>query len=246
MEFKKTITNNYSNKIVEIVTSIGGFTGIFIAVFWITGRFYALGYFESLNIPLYLVTFSIWEYAEVSWYIWIGIIFGTTIAACVMLIILNYIFHIAHPIIAKILSILDKIFNKSDGKYIYNYSPLFKFALKIIRYCFLGLSCLCLIISILVLTYHVGKLSGRNYVAEANIQVEFISKHYLDISSPSIMSSSITIEPSYLYKGFKLLTYNEGRYFLFKDIDSVSLKPCAVYMVENTNVLQIKLTSLHQ
>ena len=55
-------------RIREIVGIIAGAGSAFVALFWLAGRFYASGYFNAMGIPSFQVSFSIWEYAEVSWF----------------------------------------------------------------------------------------------------------------------------------------------------------------------------------
>ena len=52
-------------KIKDFVVTLGAASGILAGVLWMGGRFYAYGYFERMNIPIYFLNFSSAEYAEV-------------------------------------------------------------------------------------------------------------------------------------------------------------------------------------
>ena len=54
--------------IQKAITIFGGLTGLIIAILWQGGRYYTTGYFHAMNIPLYQINYSVWEYAEASWF----------------------------------------------------------------------------------------------------------------------------------------------------------------------------------
>jgi hypothetical protein len=87
-----------------------------------------------------------------------------------------------------------------------------------------------------------GKL-GRENVLHPETQVDITSKFELNLGIPDIISSSGK-EIVYQYNGLKLLTVNERRYFLFREVDSITSRPKAVYIIDCDKVSQIKLTDL--
>jgi hypothetical protein len=59
-------SSSWSDIVKDASTILGGAAIVFAALLWYLGRKYGHGYFESMNIPLFQLTFSIWEYGEVS------------------------------------------------------------------------------------------------------------------------------------------------------------------------------------
>ena len=54
--------------IQEALTLFGGLTGLIVAILWQGGRFYITGYYKAMNISPFQISYSIWEYAEFSWF----------------------------------------------------------------------------------------------------------------------------------------------------------------------------------
>lgn len=65
----------------DLVAIVGGVTAIVAALLWILGRQYVRGYFTAVNIPVFQVNLTLWDYAEAAWLfliMWI-LLFGASI-----------------------------------------------------------------------------------------------------------------------------------------------------------------------
>lgn len=227
-------------RIREIVGTIAGAGSAFVALFWLAGRYYAAGYFSAMGIPSFQVSFSVWEYAEVAWFplalYSIFIVAIGSFAASGLLIFFN-------PWLEKLSGWLNKKFQPhvtTDSNKIISYINRLFYVTSLA--CVLGLIA-CFVYLSLNFVYSSGSSAGRLEVLEYSRQVEIVS------DKPQALGISINPSPDinnqnaafFVYQGFRLLTYNDGKYYLFKSIDPVTCKPGEVYVVDSKQTIQVNI-----
>jgi hypothetical protein len=216
--------------IQEAVSILGGITGIIVAILWIAGRFYAAGYYSAMNIPSFQVNFSIWEYAEVSW---LKLIFFFLRKIYPLLVSVAAIFFFV-PLFASVLQRIFptlKVFDlvrslalqikraPSSMSYMLVFSIIVYFSY--------------LLLLALVDINRTGQVEGKNVVFTSSYTVEVYSSFFLPLGTPNVMSNT---DPTLLrYEGLRLLTFNNGKYYLFRDIDPVTCKPSQVFIIPESS-----------
>ena len=88
-----------------------------------------------------------------------------------------------------------------------------------------------------------GRTAGRLEVLEYSKQIEIVSDRPQALgvsinSSPTIDNQNSAL---FVYQGFRLLTYNDGKYYLFKSIDPITCKPTKVYVVDSKQYIQVNI-----
>jgi hypothetical protein len=73
--------------------------------------------------------------------------------------------------------------------------------------------------------------------------LELVSSSPMALDNAIIVTSQVADQQIqyYDYKGFHLLTFNEGRYYFFKDIDPITCKPSQVYVIDADRSIQVRL-----
>jgi hypothetical protein len=222
-----TISNQLS--IQEAITVLGGITGIIVAILWLGGRFYADGYFSAMNIPSYQINFSIWEYAETSWMRLIFYFLEKIYAPLVLLATIFLAIFLSTAILQHIfpkLKIVDALKNLESeiNKLRKSYRPIFVFSLSSYFIYLMLLAFLDINAS--------GYAVGRSSVLTKSYSIEVYSKSTLPLGAghvvPNVPSTLIK------YHGLHLLTYNNGKYYLFRDIDPITCKPIQVFIVADS------------
>lgn len=212
-----------------VITVLGGLTGIIVAVLWVAGRFYAAGYFGAMNIPAFQIDFSVWEYAEVSWLrlifyflkrlspivIFLAIVPLTTI-------ILVFILQRMFPRL-KFVDAANKLMLRMDGvrstlSYPLTLTIIVMFAYVLLQ-TFLDIN-------------QTGQSDGKRVVFSGSYGAQVYSKDYLPIGIPKVTSNMTSSLME--YDGLRLLTFNNGKYYLFRDVDPVTCKPSRVYVVTDS------------
>lgn len=228
------------NSLKDTVAVLGGLVGFSVAVLWITGRAFAAGYFEAMNIPSYHVSFSVWEYSEKAWLVLVGM----CVLILVSVTIFDFVFLIFGALFAKIGSALKAIYDKT---------PLSKIQIplrdKINKKMIFGLkmSILALYLLFAIDVYlrianQTGYSQGNSAVFNRSMQVELVSETPLNLGSPQLISSQGQ-PTAFVYEDFRLLTHNNGKYYLFKEIDPATCKPAEVFIVDDSRLIQTNLKS---
>lgn len=218
----------------ELIGLIGACVGIFAALLYLAGRSYASGYFGAMNIPEYMVNFSLQEYGSVVWFplfiyptlvmIVSGLLWGT------IYIIRDWISPWFQHLIEKIIRIIKKISPKIRlpriGRQARWMFAVFEGGI------FLGII-IVFILFTLTFVQEIGAQNGKNLVLEGAAQTELMSLTPLTLDKTSIVVTQTVVQDSqyYDYKGFRLLTLNGSMYYFFTDIDPVSCKPREVYKI---------------
>lgn len=226
----------------EVIGLISAGAGIFGVLLYLAGRSFASGYFAAMNIPNYQVSFSLWEYGEVAW-------FPMIIYPTLMLGASGLLWTVIYGLRDFVMRWLSRI------------TEWLKRTVKVTRPGWLKpefsrqtrqwfvVTLLALLVFIFMLAVENtlkfvekwGSLSGQTYVVEKAAQVELISAIPLaldDNNLAAIQSSGLNY---YIYQGLHLLTFNNDKYYLFKEIDPVTCMPLKVYVVNAEQNLQINL-----
>ncbi|MGD8457354.1 MAG: hypothetical protein PVF83_13315 [Anaerolineales bacterium] len=230
-ETQSTNKQDFYKRAVEIIVLIGGLSGFFVALLWVFGRAYARGYFEAMNIPTYYVSFSTWEYAEVGWP---SLIYPVSI--------LLFSFCCINKIITSMI--------KNMKGAAYKFRLIYNFVIS-----FLGRAGIILLVFIIssfaafeLLKYasSIGNRVGYQNVMNGGVQIDLLSKTPLNLDTPSSDLEEISEELSqyYVYTKYRLLNYNSGKYFLFKDIDTTTCKPKKVFVVYEEQLVQVNIYSV--
>lgn len=221
----------------EILTILGGVAGIVIAILWVAGRFYAAGYFEAMNIPAFQINFSIWEYAELSW---LKLIFFFLKKIYLPLVILAGISLV--PLIAYFIQAIFpklRIFDTveiivSQIRRLAGLGYVLAFSISIYFSYLLLLS--------FVDINNAGQVEGKEVVLTSSYAVEVFSRDLLPIGAWKVVSN--TTPTLKQYSGLRLLMFNNGKYYLFRDLDPVTCKPAQVFIIPDTPDIHLALSSI--
>ncbi|MCL4270663.1 MAG: hypothetical protein KJZ72_14010, partial [Anaerolineales bacterium] len=71
--------------------------------------------------------------------------------------------------------------------------------------------------------------------------IEIISPIPLPLDDNNVSPVPSSGQEYYVYEGLHLLTVNEKKYFVFRDVDPITKKPLKVYVIEGNQSLQINL-----
>ena len=75
-----------------------------------------------------------------------------------------------------------------------------------------------------------GQAIGRDAVLTKSYSIEIYSKEILPLGQVVSTTSSSLFQ----YSGLRLLTYNNGKYYLFRDVDPVTCKPSLVFIINDS------------
>ena len=225
--------------IQEAITVLGGLTGIIVAIFWIAGRFYAAGYYGAMNIPSYQINFSIWEYAELSWlrliFYFLRRLYPLLMLVAtvpVTLLFSSFILQRLFPKL-KLVTAFKTIVAQIEGiRTSITYILIFSIA-AYFSY---------ILIETLTDIRKSGEKDGNAIVFSNSYAVQVYSKDYLPLGSPMVVTNTT---PALLeYDGLQLLTFNNGKYYLFRKIDPTTCKPEHVFIVTDSPDIVIVLSAL--
>jgi len=239
-------------------------TGIFSVLLYIAGRSFAAGYFAAMNIPSYQVSFSIWEYGEVGW-------LPMVLYPLIMFAAAGLSWGILHFLLAWLSTLFVRLMNWLKQRnispkfklpaWIANTINWIRKILKSIwsaikppplslyakiAFVFPVLSFIALLILLfagytLEYIYNIGRDNGRKMVLENSPQIELISSSIIPLESTNTIAPQLTKDGIYIYQGFHLLTSNNGKYYLFNEIDKETCKPTKVYIIDSGQNIQVNL-----
>jgi hypothetical protein len=214
--------------IQESISILGGMTGIIVAILWLAGRFYMAGYFSAMNIPAFQINFSVWEYTEAAWsrvilYFLINIFVPSILASSVALASIVAILALQQifPRL-KLVELLDGVTVQAQ-----NLPRRFKSILAFVLIIYL----IYILLDLSTNLNASGQEQGRVTVLTRSYAVEVFSKEYLPLGAPAIMSNTT---PTLMhYRGLRLLTFNNGKYYLFRDVDPITCRPAQVFIISD-------------
>lgn len=232
---EKTAAKGFS--IQTAVTILGGITGVVVAILWVAGRFYATAYFNAMNIPSFQITYSIWEYAESSWLLLIIFFLGkvyqpvlliTSIFLALILLILALQRMFPRLQIERAIQIINK-----------QIQTLWQ-SIQYVFILLLGFYFLYLLLLTFAEIAHAGWIDGSQIVMQRSRAVEVFSKDFLPLGQGQVVpdTSPVVIQ----YDGLRLLTFNNDKYYLFRDIDPITCKPAQVFVINNSPNIHVVLS----
>lgn len=227
-------------RIREIAGIIAGTGGVFVVLFWLAGRYYAAGYFSAMGIRSFQVSFSVWEYAEASWF---PLVIYSIVTVAVGSFATGVILAIFNPLLARLVDwlrerIQRRVTKKSDFIRSHTNRMFYVAYLAVV----VGSITFVVFLS-LSFVYSWGRTAGRLAVLELSNEIEIVSDRpqALGVSVNSSFVVDNQDRALFVYGGFRLLTYNDGKYYLFKDIDPLTCKPKEVYVVDDKQYLQVNI-----
>jgi hypothetical protein len=235
----KEQTTTKGMSLQDAVTILGGITGIVVAILWIAGRVYMAGYFGAMNIPAFQINFSIWEYAEAAWSrivlyflskIFIPVILTTSATLISLLVILAM--QRLFPKL-KLVDLLEGITMQAK-----NLPGRFKYVLAFV----LTLYFIYILLDISKDMSSAGEYQGRETVLSKSYAVEIYSRGYLPLGSPDVMPNTTPVLLH--YSGLRLLTFNNGKYYLFRKIDTATCKPSQVFIISDNPDIHIAISTI--
>lgn len=226
----------------ELAVLLATMTSIFVALLYLAGRSFASGYFAAMNIPEYQVSFSLWEYGAVAWLPMITYPILMLGAASLFWGIVYMLRDWLSPTLMHFINWLRRFMKFM--RLTWSFPSISEqtrrwFALAAISV--LGLFFIFVVVNTLRFVEGLGQLNGQNIVLEKAAQVELVFKSPMDLDDNNLLSVQSNGRDYYIYKGFHLLTVNNGRYYLFSELDPITCKPTKVYVIEAGLTLQINL-----
>jgi hypothetical protein len=86
----------------------------------------------------------------------------------------------------------------------------------------------------------IGASAGTRAVDNAQVVSRIITTMPLDIPNMSIITDNNGTQ-YYSYTGLRLLTFNNGKYYIFSDIDTKICKPYKVYVIDENIVIKVEI-----
>ncbi len=241
-EAKSKTSNNWREWIRDIALTMSALTGILLAFLVFFGRIYADAYFGALNIPGDQVNFPIVDYAAVGWEPPLFVIFFVSVTLIYFgIFLLPYELFLARDILKIIKWVKNRFVSREKLE-----QPLPFISTRLLL---LGLAGLVLaIVPFVALPYLSKNISEVRSQTAAREQLNRSMK--MDILSEKPLWSDLTPASCtatfsgscLMYQDLYLLTYNNGHYFLFREVGS-DCKPKQVYVVKDENLLGIKMNA---
>lgn len=247
------------DSIRELIGVITAGTGIFAVLLYLAGRSFASGYFSAMNIPSFQVNFSLWEYGEVGWtpllVYPLGIFAASGLFWGIIYVLRDWLTPLIKQMIKWIIQLLlwfKKLITQFITKYVkirlslptIKFSPISREAR--ISFRILGASFyLFILLTFISVTLNFvtqwGKNNGEFFILNNSPQVELVSSNPIPLDDANIISPQAGTDGLYIYQGFHLLTFNNGKHYLFKEIDWATCKPTKVYIVNANENIQVNL-----
>jgi hypothetical protein len=224
----------------DLIGLIGAGAGISTALLYLAGRSYASGYFQAMNIPSYQVSFSMWEYGEVAWLPLILYPIWMIVTTGLLMGVFGWIIDIFSPLFKRLLIWLkNKI--KLPSMDLPEISRETKFWFSVAKHAMFLILLLGLVVFTLNFVRMFGQFNGRLHITALSVPVEISSSTPLPLDANNLSPITSSGQDFFIYKDLYLLTMNEGKYFLFKEIDQETCKPIKVYVIEGNKTLQVNL-----
>lgn len=231
--------------IVEIITSITAVIALLGIAFWLAGKSYTDGYLAALNIPINHVSFPADDYQRLGWYALLTKVLDYLIPrARIVLWVLPIMY-----LVGLVLNALDEaqrtkiieVFNRI--KEVFSVPVIFR---TVFRWMILFVIVIFVLIAVLLQLEEVAKLgeaTGKDFMLKNTQVIELVSRAPLELGIAELTTSPSDNKESsiYVYKGFRLLTYSEGKYYLFKELDPNTCKPNEVYIIDEQELIQVKV-----
>lgn len=228
-------------KFLELVTAITALTGVFLALLWFFGQNFVAGYFDSLGIESYQVSFSVWEYAGTAWYFPVLVAFLLIMflelasnAAKLLLLLLKLGGEALGFLLARIKVNLPRK-RRTQTRRKTKQGQARKRSVSPSWYFFMAIFSVLVIVLIASYSAQWGRYTGQSYLQDGARHITFVSRDQLGLP----LEPEIIGKETYIYAGFRLLTYNNGKYFLFYEINPSDCRPREVYIVPETILVEV-------
>ena len=234
-ETNKGHSSGFFSNIQSIIPLVTACIGIFVGLAYLTGKIYSNGYFYSMNIPGYVINYTIQDYSVLSW------IYILTVPS--VLYFLGGFFGIVINLIIKLFNKLlfsSKI--KNNNKIDNFINRFIKDNLDFLWIMFFSFYAL-IFVYIIYFTLNFTSISsiknGKNEVLENSMIITMTSQSPISLLDQSNSAEwLLNGDKQYVYSGFRLLTINNGKYYLFKDIDPDTCRPKQVFVVNDSPDIQ--------
>lgn len=275
---------NWREDVKDSVTVLAGASAVIVVLVWFFGLGFSNGYFESMNIPLFQLSFTLWDYGGVSVVylllscVYVLLFVGTLLLRRRGVLLLQDAYTSSPKVIRALLNIsvfvvlvvvfFGTFYESMDPKYLCGlmiYGTLVVIASKgksdeqllkemiyngeVRQYTFKSLMqwasfafvFVMLLLLLRLVIQDVGSAAGRRMVTERAPQVRLI------VSRPVIASHDVVVtgssgESLYTYENLRLLTYNNGKYFLYSTVGE-DCKPEQVYIIREESIMSTEYMS---
>jgi hypothetical protein len=218
-------------EVVGVISSLGGLVG---ALLWIAGRYYTAAYFEAMNIPFSQINYSVWEYAGVAgpklFYIVLAkSYFPLSILATALGIVLLITFTLQR--LLPQLRLLDamRALPLALARLPRNIRNLIVIALILYLVYFL--------MQATIEFSDSGLQEGKQTVLTRSYAVEVYSTTGIPLGMTQTPRRNE--DGLYHYPDLWLLTHNNGKYYLFREIDRETCRPEQVFVVPDTEAIYV-------
>ena len=198
-----------------------------------------------MNIPEYMISFTLQEYGVIAWMPILVYPIATMIIGGLIWGIFSFILDLIDSVSKRLVEWIRKIIDKvSMDIKLPKFSLLTKQMFSLAGKGFLVLFIVIYILITMDLVSKIGTVLGRTTLLNESHPVEIISPILLPlVNSEQIITqtTSLTNQKS-SYKDFRLLIFNNGKYFLFKELDPLTCKPLQVFILEKDQIEQIILS----
>jgi hypothetical protein len=223
----------------DVVGAIVSLSAIATAVFYVIGRYFAVGYFKEMNIPLYQLKFSIWEYGEVAWYPIAEYLIGVLAYAALAAVLFGLVVTLVRKLVLRRSTDRPRERSRQPG--------LIHKTLESARdSMFFGSMAALLFVIVLVIAFAGHRAEERgSQVGRAEV---LIAQHLtLVTSQPLGIPGGLTVKTSdgrvlHRYEDLYMLTYNDDRYFVYRTLGVDPCRPQDVFVVESERVTQATLS----
>jgi hypothetical protein len=218
---------------------------LIVPVFWLLGRAYVDGYLAALGLGSFQIEFPVNEYADLGWRI-LSAFFAVLLRyAGTTGIILSLSLGIGHFLFEAISgvrleaklpsSLLSKV---KVLQSIVQRSPLLGYWILFLIIGWSGQFVLVKFTDVLNVVSKVGSDSGKKQLLVSSQEIEFASSVPLGLESGTHVSlPGNGNTDQFIYHGYRLLMDNNGKYYLFRELDPSTCKPKQVYIVSQNLLL---------
>lgn len=222
--YPKKSNSSSTTTVRDVVGILAGIGGFIVFYFWVAGRMFAAGYFGAMNIPSFMVSFQIWEYIEQSWSRLLFILLLYLIAGSILLLVLSSLWHWLSVFVHNFTKAITKKIEFSIPR-IDLHLPNLKANIYLLRQLFRAGLFLLLFSFLLFYIFLMGINNGNLVVLNAQTVTVTTSN-----DNPLLFNN----------RELKLLAYNQGKYYVFEQIDPATCLP-KVMIIRESDITYVEL-----
>jgi len=182
-----------------------------------------------MNIPAFQINFSVWEYAELAWSRLIFYFLAKIYAPLIITASVAFTSFIAILILQRIFPTL-KLIDLLQGMVsrVENFPRRLRglFVFVLIMYF------IYILLDVFIEINQSGQYEGRLAVLTRSYGVEVYSKDSMPLGTPKMMPNTTPVLME--YSGLRLLTFNNGKYYLFREVDPTTCRPAQVFIISDS------------